>query len=138
MFNHLLFEGNNFYFSVSRKNCYMVSAGALQQAHGGQDDSGKRMAPGLLIGCHIDTSTGVMSFTVNGKDVANKFRVEPGAMLFPAVFCEPTNKEMYQFELGRVKVNLYKYNMSTYFSIISLMFQTKYLFKITRICMIIQ
>ncbi len=85
----------------------MVSAGALQQAYGGQDDSGKRMAPGLLIGCHIDTSTGVMSFTVNGKDVANKFRVEPGAMLFPAVFCEPTNKEMYQFELGRVKVNPY-------------------------------
>ena len=82
----------------------MVSAGDLQHRYGGQEDSGKRMAPGLLIGCHIDTSTGLLSFTVNGKDVANKFQVEPGAMLFPAVFCEPTNKEMFQFELGRMKV----------------------------------
>ena len=82
----------------------MVSAGDLQHRYGGQEDSGKRMAPGLLIGCHIDTSTGILSFTVNGKDVANKFQVEPGAMLFPAVFCEPTNKEMFQFELGRMKV----------------------------------
>ena len=82
----------------------MVSAGDLQHRYGGQEDSGKRMAPGLLIGCHVDTSTGILSFTVNGKDVANKFQVEPGAMLFPAVFSEPTNKEMFQFELGRMRV----------------------------------
>ena len=62
-------------FSVSRKNCYLVSAGDLQHRYGHQEDSGKRLAPGLLIGCHIDVSTGVLSFTVNGKEVANKFQV---------------------------------------------------------------
>jgi len=31
-------------------------------------------------------------------------QVEPGAMLFPAVFFEPTNKEVLQMELGRTKV----------------------------------
>ncbi len=84
----------------------MVSAGDLQHRFGGQEDSSKRMAPGLLIGCHVDASTGLLRFTINGKDVANKFQVEPGAMLFPAVFCEPTNKEMFQFELGRMQVRL--------------------------------
>ena len=64
------------------------------------------MTPGLLIGCHLDTSTGVLSFTVNGKEVANKFQVEPAQMLFPAVFCEPTNKEVLQFELGRTKASI--------------------------------
>jgi len=32
-------------------------------------------------------------------------QVEPGAMLFPAIFFEPTNKEVLQMELGRTKVN---------------------------------
>ena len=63
------------------------------------------MTPGLLIGCFVDTSTGLLSFTVNGKEVANKFQVEPNAMLYPAVFFEPTNKEVLQFELGRAKVS---------------------------------
>ncbi|KAL4238125.1 Ryanodine receptor 2 [Mactra antiquata] len=92
--------------SVGRKNCYMVCAGDLLQRYGGgstQDISSKRASPGLLIGCTIDTATGVLSFTVNGKEVANKFQVEPGTKLFPAVICEPTIKEMLQFELGSTK-----------------------------------
>nr|KAG5704413.1 hypothetical protein BaRGS_024268 [Batillaria attramentaria] len=61
--------------SVSRKNCYMVSAGDLQQryADANQEMSSKRASPGLVIGCFIDTATGTLSFTVNGKEVANKF-----------------------------------------------------------------
>ena len=64
-------------FSVGRKNCYMVCAGDLQQRYGSssQDISSKRASPGLLIGCTIDASTGVLSFSVNGKEVANKFQV---------------------------------------------------------------
>ncbi|XP_053408017.1 ryanodine receptor-like isoform X6 [Mercenaria mercenaria] len=92
--------------SVGRKNCYMVCAGDLQQRYGGgdsQDVSSKRASPGLLIGCTVDTATGVLSFSVNGKEVANKFQVEPGTKLFPAVVCEPTIKEMLQFELGSTK-----------------------------------
>lgn len=56
----------------------MVCAGDLQQRYGGsdsQDVSSKRASPGLLIGCTIDTATGVLAFSVNGKEVANKFQV---------------------------------------------------------------
>jgi len=99
-------QDNQLRASVSRKNCYIVSAGDLQHRYSHHEDQGKRMTPGLLIGCHVDTSTGLLSFTVNGKEVANKFQVEPGAMLFPAVFFEPTNKEVLQIELGRTKTAL--------------------------------
>lgn len=94
--------------SVSRRNCYMMSAGDLQQryASASQDLSSKRASPGLVIGCFIDTATGTLSFTVNGKEVANKFMMEPGSKLFPAVICEPTSKEMFQFELGSTRTTL--------------------------------
>lgn len=84
----------------------MMSAGDLQQRYGnsGQEVSSKRSSPGLVIGCSIDTATGVLSFAVNGKEVANKYQVEPGSKLFPTVICEPTIKEMLQFELGYSKV----------------------------------
>ncbi|KAK3094056.1 hypothetical protein FSP39_023525 [Pinctada imbricata] len=94
--------------SVSRKNSYMVSAGDLLQRYGSAtlETAGKRASPGLVIGCFIDTATGLLSYTVNGKEVANKYQVEPGTMLFPAVICEPTIKEMLQFELGHTKHTL--------------------------------
>jgi hypothetical protein len=34
------------------------------------------------------------------------FQVEPSTKLYPAVFVEPTVKEVLQFELGRIKVRL--------------------------------
>lgn len=34
------------------------------------------------------------------------FKVEPGTKLFPAVICEPTIKEMLQFELGATRVSV--------------------------------
>lgn len=54
-----------------------MSAGDLQQryADANQEMSSKRSSPGLVIGCFIDTATGTLSFTVNGKEVANKFQV---------------------------------------------------------------
>ena len=64
--------------SVSRKNCYVVSAGDLHSRYGHNEEQGKRMTPGLLIGCHVDTSTGLLGFTVNGNEVANKFQVHGG------------------------------------------------------------
>ena len=55
-----------------------MSAGDLQQryADANQEMSSKRASPGLVIGCYIDTATGTLSFTVNGKEVANKFQVK--------------------------------------------------------------
>ena len=74
--------------SVSRKNCYMMSAGDLQQryADANQEMSSKRATPGLVIGCYIDTATGTLSFTVNGKEVANKFQVKAAFWRFVFFF----------------------------------------------------
>ena len=81
--------------SVSRKNCYMMSAGDLQQryADANQEMSSKRATPGLVIGCYIDTATGTLSFTVNGKEVANKFQVKASfwhCMFFFILFYVPS------------------------------------------------
>lgn len=85
----------------------MVSAGDLLQRYGSslQEVTSKRATPGIIIGCCIDISSGMLSFSVNGKEVANKFAVEPNSKLFPAVICEPTIKEMLQFELGFTRVS---------------------------------
>lgn len=58
---------------------------------------------GTLIGCIIDTSIGELSFQVGSTDTGIKFKLEPGAMLFPAAFVTPTATEILQFELGRIK-----------------------------------
>jgi hypothetical protein len=63
----------------------------------------KRISNGILIGCIADLSSGLLSFTINGKEVSQRFQLEQGTKLYPAVFIEPTTKEILQFELGRVK-----------------------------------
>lgn len=67
----------------------MVSAGDLQQRYGGAQDnmSSKRASPGLLIGCTIDAASGLLSFSVNGKEVANKFQVRFHCYFLYLVFC---------------------------------------------------
>lgn len=90
--------------NLIRKDCYMLSAAELNQYSIDSDvTSSKRISHGLLIGCLVDLSTGVLSFLVNGKEAPQKFFVEPGTKLYPAVFVEPTTKEILQFELGRIK-----------------------------------
>lgn len=90
--------------SLTRKECYVLSAAELNQNF--QDSemgSSKRITSSVLLGCIVDLSTGILSFTVNGKETPNKFQVEPGTKLYPAVFIEPTTKEILQIELGRVR-----------------------------------
>ncbi len=90
--------------NLIRKDCYMVSAAELNQFSIDSDvSSSKRISHGLLIGCLVDLSTGILSFLVNGKESPQKFQIEPGTKLYPAVFVEPTTKEVLQFELGRIK-----------------------------------
>ncbi|KAL7980772.1 hypothetical protein Chor_001926, partial [Crotalus horridus] len=57
----------------------------------------------LVIGCLIDLATGFMTFTANGKEVNTFFQVEPNTKLFPAVVVLPTNQNVIQFELGKLK-----------------------------------
>lgn len=87
--------------SLNRKDCYVVSAAELNLNNVEQDS--KKSSDGLLIGCVVDISTGVISFMINGKEMPQKFQVEPGTKLYPAVFVEPTTKEVLQLELSRVR-----------------------------------
>uniref|UniRef100_A0A4D5R9V0 Ryanodine receptor 44F n=1 Tax=Scolopendra viridis TaxID=118503 RepID=A0A4D5R9V0_SCOVI len=88
-----------------RQNCYMVSAGELL-GEVTQQESGARASQGMYIGCFIDSSTGYISFTCEGKATKHKYQMEPGTKLFPAIFVEATSKEVLQFELGRTKTTL--------------------------------
>ncbi|EPB70936.1 hypothetical protein ANCCEY_09971 [Ancylostoma ceylanicum] len=86
--------------SVEYRNCYMMNAADLLS---NVSDATNTKVSGTLIGCIIDTSVGELSFQASGQDTGVRFKLEPGAMLFPAAFFTPTATEILQFELGRVK-----------------------------------
>ncbi|XP_077469715.1 ryanodine receptor 2 [Stigmatopora argus] len=83
--------------SVKRSNCYMVCAGEATGL------SRSRRSAGLEIGCLIDTTSGLLTFTSSGVEMSTSYQVEGSTKLFPAVFVKATTKNMFQFELGCVK-----------------------------------
>ncbi|XP_063040140.1 ryanodine receptor 3-like [Engraulis encrasicolus] len=85
--------------SVKRGNCYMVWCGDIT----GSSHSSGRSNVDLEIGCFIDLSTGLVAFTVNGKEISTSYQVEPNTKLFPAVFVRPTSPNLFQFELAKIK-----------------------------------
>ncbi|VDM52160.1 unnamed protein product [Angiostrongylus costaricensis] len=85
---------------VEYRNSYMMNAAELL-SH--VPDATNTKVSGTLIGCIVDTSVGELSFQAAGQDTGVKFKLEPGAMLFPAAFFTPTTTEILQFELGRIK-----------------------------------
>jgi hypothetical protein len=90
--------------SLNRNECFVFSAIDLSQNLNDQEfSSSKIVANSVLIGCMADLAAGVISFTFNGKETGQKIQIEPGTKLYPAVFVEPTTKEVLQLELGRVK-----------------------------------
>ncbi len=89
---------------IQRRDAYMFCASDLLDNIADKENVTRRVVNGLLIGCLCDVSTGVLTFYVNGKESAQKLQVEPSTKLYPAVFVEPTVKEVLQFELGRIKV----------------------------------
>ncbi|CAD6199567.1 unnamed protein product [Caenorhabditis auriculariae] len=86
--------------SVQSQNCYMVNVSELLAT---TPDVANTKVSGTLIGCIVDTSVGELSFQIGGQDTNIKYKLEPGAMLFPAAFVTPTATEILQFELGRIK-----------------------------------
>ncbi|XP_046877714.1 ryanodine receptor 3 isoform X6 [Hypomesus transpacificus] len=82
--------------SIQRSNCYMVCGGDLTGTSG-------RSSQDLEIGCLIDLSTGLVSFTANGVELETVYQVEPNAKLFPAVFVRPTSVNLFQFEFVKIK-----------------------------------
>uniref|UniRef100_A0A4W5N343 Ryanodine receptor 3 n=1 Tax=Hucho hucho TaxID=62062 RepID=A0A4W5N343_9TELE len=85
--------------SVRRSNCYMVWGGDVTSS----GHSSSRSNVDLEIGCLIDLATGLVTFTVNGKELATSYQVEPNTKLFPAVFVRPTSPNLFQFELSKIK-----------------------------------
>ena len=76
------------------------------------DPSGKPPSTGLFVGCFIDAATGVVryvirlnssskifsssSFTCEGKEIKQRFKMEPGTKLFPSVFLKASSKDALQ------------------------------------------
>ncbi|CAF4506903.1 unnamed protein product, partial [Rotaria sp. Silwood2] len=89
--------------SIRRQDAYMFCAADLLDNIIDKENVTRHVVNGLLIGCLCDVSTGQLTFYVNGKESTQKFQVEPSTKLYPAVFVEPTVKEVLQFELGRIK-----------------------------------
>ncbi|XP_030643358.1 ryanodine receptor 2 [Chanos chanos] len=83
--------------SLKRNSCYMVCAAE------GSSLSNSRSGSCLEIGCLVDTATGLLTFTSNGKEMATYYQVEPATKLFPAVFAKATSPEVFQFEFGHNK-----------------------------------
>ncbi|XP_056249309.1 ryanodine receptor 3-like isoform X2 [Seriola aureovittata] len=85
--------------SVKRSNCYMLWGGDVTSAA----HTSSRSNVDLEIGCLIDLATGLVTFTVNGKEISTSYQVEPNTKLFPAVFVRPTSPNLFQFELAKIK-----------------------------------
>lgn len=116
-----------------RRECYLLNAGQLykemypnsssvSQSAGatstdntghsalGTDSSAAsastRSNRGMLIGCHVDTSTGILSFTVGGKPTKYRFQLESSTKLYPGIFFQATTGDCLQFELSRTPLTL--------------------------------
>ncbi|CAG5866319.1 unnamed protein product [Menidia menidia] len=85
--------------SVKRSNCFMMWAGDVA----GSAHTSSRTNVDLEIGCLIDLATGLVTFSVNGKEISTSYQVEPNTKLFPAVFVRPTSPNLFQFELTKIK-----------------------------------
>lgn len=90
---------------IDRQSCYVVRADELFNEVN-QDASGKGASQGMFVGCFVDTATGIIKFTCEGKETSHKWKMESGTKLFPAIFVEATSKEILQFELGRTPTSL--------------------------------
>ncbi|XP_030563343.1 ryanodine receptor isoform X15 [Drosophila novamexicana] len=90
---------------IDRQSCYVVRADELFNEVT-QDASGKGASQGMFVGCFVDTATGIIRFTCEGKDTSHRWMMEPDTKLFPAIFVEATSKEILQIELGRTPTTL--------------------------------
>lgn len=55
--------------SIKCSNCYMVWAGESCSPNEGRNNNG------LEIGCLIDTTNGLLTFTANGKELSAHYQV---------------------------------------------------------------
>ncbi len=55
--------------SIKRSNCFMVWAGESSSPAQGRNNNG------LEIGCVVDTTNGLLTFTANGKELSTYYQV---------------------------------------------------------------
>lgn len=60
---------------IDRQSCYMVRADELynEVTH---DASGKGASQGMFVGCFVDTATGWITYTCEGKETSRRFKVD--------------------------------------------------------------
>lgn len=66
-----LINASVFSDSVKRSNCYMVWGGDVTTAA----HTSSRSNVDLEVGCLIDLATGLVTFTVNGKEISTSYQV---------------------------------------------------------------
>ncbi|OQV16827.1 Ryanodine receptor [Hypsibius exemplaris] len=95
------------------QNAYLVCAGELQEQAASQlnqdkgRSGGSAATPGIVVGTTIDIATGLLTFNFNGREVDDeRYLIEPGTKLFPAVFVEPTSRDVLQFEFSGTRTAL--------------------------------
>lgn len=73
--------------SIKRSNCYMVWAGESSSPGQGRNNNG------LEIGCLVDTTNGLLTFTANGKELSTYYKVNLTAwyMLLNVLFHIPSS-----------------------------------------------
>lgn len=60
---------------MDRQDCYMVCAGQLYSDLSQSDGGSRSSNQGMVIGCHVDTSMGIISFTAEGHPTRFSFKV---------------------------------------------------------------
>lgn len=71
-----------FLCSMKHSNCYMVWGGDLvsnQQTRFSQED--------MVVGCLVDLATGLMTFTVNGKEINTFYQVRKSCAVYIVCVC---------------------------------------------------
>lgn len=66
--------------SIKRSNCYMVWGGESSSPSQGRNN-------GLEIGCLVDTTNGLLTFTANGKELSTYYQVNMYGLIPGFHFC---------------------------------------------------
>jgi ryanodine receptor 2 len=82
-----------YFFRVERNSCYMIRADEIFNQVS-QDSSGKGASQGMFIGCSLDTATGTMTFTCDGKPTNYIYKVK-NATMFNSICFISFNTKLY-------------------------------------------
>ncbi len=59
--------------STKRRDCYMICVGDFMDML--TSPEGRRLSSGLVIGCTVDTSSGELTYYINGREIGVRYQV---------------------------------------------------------------